>query len=93
MDSLLEVYLNDSDWEKVEAPKGAYMSGTKLTQSDLREVVCYKCKKTGNIKKFCPLNKNKNNGGGKGADKDSKKSDGKLEKKKKWKKIWILTIS
>ena len=60
------------------------MSGTKLTQSDLREVVCYKCKKTGHIKKLCPLNNNKNNGGGKGAGEDSKRSNGKLEKKKKW---------
>ena len=39
--------------EKVEGPKGAYMSGTTLKQVDLREVVCYKCKKTGHIKKFC----------------------------------------
>ena len=60
------------------------MFGTKVTQSDLREVVCYKCRKTGHIKKFCPLNKNKNNGGGKGAGKDSKKSNSKSEKKKKW---------
>ena len=59
MDSLLEVYLNDSDWEKVEAPKGAYMSGTTLKQADLREVMCYRCKKTGHIKKSGPLNKTK----------------------------------
>ena len=45
----------------------------------MREIVCYKCKKTGHSKKFCPLNKN--NGGSKGAGKDSKKFDGKSEKK------------
>ena len=43
MDSLLEIYINDPGWEKVEAPKGAYMSGTTLKQADLRKVVCYKC--------------------------------------------------
>ena len=40
----------------VNSPVGiispCYMSGTKLTQSDLREVLCYKCKKTGHIKNF-----------------------------------------
>ena len=30
------------------------MSGTKLTQADLREVMCYKCGKTGHIAKFYP---------------------------------------
>ena len=54
------------------------MSGTTLKQADLREVVCYKCKKTGHIKRFCPLNKKKNNGG---AGKDKKKFDGQSEKK------------
>ena len=79
MDSLLEVYLNDSDWEKVEAPKGAYMSGTKLTQADLREVKCYKCGKTGHIAKYCD-GKAKKSGNKK---KQSAGNAGTSEKKKK----------
>ena len=58
------------------------MSGTTLKQADLREGVCYKCRKTGHVKKFCPLNKG--GGGGKGgggksagAGECSKPSDGK----------------
>ena len=79
MDSLLEVYLNDGDWEKVEEPKGAYMSDTKLTHADLREVTCYKCGKTGKIAKFCPDKKKKSAGNGK----HKKQSAGNSEKKKK----------
>ena len=83
MDSLLEIYLNNADWEKVEAPKGAYMSGTMLYQTDLRENVLYKCKKSGHIKKFCPLNKNSSCGSGNRSG--SGDSKGKSEKpKKKW---------
>ena len=79
MDYFLEVYLNDGDLEKVEAPKGLYMSGTKLTQADLREVTCYKCGKTGHIAKFCSEMKKKSAGNGK----NKKQSAGASEKKKK----------
>ena len=66
--------------KRLKPLKGGYMSGTRLKQADLREVVCYKCKKTGHIQRFCPLSKKKNDGG---TGKDQKKSDGQSEKKKK----------
>ena len=85
MDSLLEVYLNDRDWEKVEAPKGAYMSGTKLTQADLREVTCYKCGKNGHFAKFCSeQTKKKSAGNGKNKKQSARTSE---KKKKKWQNL------
>ena len=62
MDNLREIALNDPDWEKVEAPKGAYTS--QLRQKDLSQVTCYGCGKKGHIKKNCPNKKKKSTGSG-----------------------------
>ena len=66
-------------YREVEAPKGAYMSGNKLTQADLREVTCFKCGKTGHIAKYCD-GKAKKSGNKK---KQSAGNAGSSEKKKK----------
>lgn len=82
MNSLLNISLNDPDWEKVEAPKGAYTS--KLRQQD---IICYQCNQKGHVKKDCPnkkqskKNNGKSNGGKKEKKNQQKNDDGGLEKR------------
>lgn len=85
MDSLLKISLNDPDWEKVEAPKGAYTS--KLRQQD---ITCYNCNQKGHIRKHCPnrkksgKNKGKSNGGKAKGDSNSQQRDENGDLKKMW---------
>ena len=61
MNSMREIYLNDSEWEMVEAPKGSYLAGNKstLTQEKKETRRCYKCKQVGHLKANCPNKKKK----------------------------------
>ena len=82
MDSLLKISLNDPEWEKIEAPKGAYTSTLRQ-----QEITCYQCNQKGHIKKSCPSKKksgkNKKSNGGKtngNSNSQKKTDDGDLKK-------------
>ena len=79
MDSLREIALNDQEWEKVEGPKGAYMS--KLRQTDISNVTCYGCGKKGHFKNKCP-NKQKKGKDEKITESEPKKKE--MEELKSW---------
>ena len=74
MDNLVNIYDSAADWEKIEMPRGTYMTGSRLNQQHKDEQTRYHCKKTGHICAKCPDLKKK-----KGSSK-TKQLDG----KKKW---------
>ena len=53
MNSMREIYINDSEWEMVEAPKGSYQAENKLPPSLTQEKKvtrrCYNCKQVGHV--------------------------------------------
>lgn len=75
MDSLLKISLNDPEWKKVEAQKGAYTSTLRQ-----QEITCYQCGQKGHLRKNCPNKKKKgknkkSNGGKNGNSNDQKRTD------------------